>query len=104
MYCYKKFFRSNNMQELCMTASSIIYETMKNYMEEFPDLTITLPSLGFVKICSNYQYNIVFRYLRLMNSLELVLVTKMRSNVYFISIPSLLKVTVFLIMCHLAHD
>ena len=89
-----------------MTAPSIIYETMKNYMEEFHDLTITLPSLGFVKICSNYQYNIVFRYLRFitMNSLELVLVTKMRSNVYFISIPSLLKVTVFLIMCHLAHD
>ena len=56
------------MQELCMTASSIIYETMKNYMEEFHDLTITLPSLGFVKICSNYQYNIVFRYLRLIST------------------------------------
>ena len=50
-----------------MTAPSIIYETMKNYMEEFRVLTITLPSLGFVKICSNYQYNIVFRYLRLIS-------------------------------------
>ena len=38
-----------------MTAPSIIYETMKNYMEEFHVLTITLPSLGFVEICFNYQ-------------------------------------------------